>query len=182
MAVVKIFGYLKKNVRKTVLFYPSYPNLHKSPTMNKQDWVDYNRRSHTGILLYVNSAPITWMSKRQSLVQTSTHGAELIATRMAVELIESLRYKLRMFGVHIDGPTLVYCDNNSVVHNSHRPESTLKKKHNSISFHKIREAVAADVVEIHKVGTTDNLADILTKPLNGVRTQLLCNKLLLQSD
>ena len=100
-----------------------------------------------------------------------------MATRIAVEMIESLRYKLRMFGVEIDGPTILYCDNQSVVHNAQHPESKLKKKHISISFHKIREAVAAGVVEIHKVGTTDNLADVLTKPLSGVRTSILTDKL-----
>jgi hypothetical protein len=52
------------------------------------------RRSHTGIIIYVNMAPIVWYSKRQNTVETSTFGAEFIALRIAVELIESLRYKL----------------------------------------------------------------------------------------
>jgi len=72
--------------------------------------------------------------------------------------------------VPLDGPTILYCDiNQSVVHNAQNPASTLKKKHTAISFHKIREAVAAGIVEVHKVGTSDNLADILTKPLSGVK-------------
>jgi hypothetical protein len=74
-----------------------------------------NRRSHTGIIIYIQSAPIIWYSKKQSTIETSTHGAELVATRIAVELIESLRYKLRMFGIPLQGPTIIYCDNESVV-------------------------------------------------------------------
>jgi hypothetical protein len=48
-----------------------------------------------------------------------------------------------MFGIPIDGPTNDYCDNETVTKNSIFPESTLKKKHNSIAHHRTREAVAA---------------------------------------
>ena len=139
-----------------------------------------NRRSHTGILGYVQGAPVLWYSKRQATIETSTHGAELVATRIAVEFIESLRYKLYMFGIPLDGPTILLCDNQSVVHNGTRPDSVLKKKHNSISFHKIREAVAAGYVEIHKIATEDNLADLLTKVLSGVATTNLVSHILVK--
>jgi hypothetical protein len=82
------------------------------------------RRSQTGILLFVNRALIVWYSKRQNTVETSTFGSEFVAMRIAVELIESLRYKLRMFGIPIDGPTNVYCDNEAVTKNAIYPEST----------------------------------------------------------
>jgi hypothetical protein len=147
------------------------------------DWAGnlVNRRSHTGLIIYIQNAPIIWMSKKQKTVETSTHGAELCATKIALELIEGLRYKLRMFGVEIKGPTLMFCDNESVVHNLTKPESTLKKKHNSIAFHKSREAVASRVIEVHKIGSYNNPADLLTKVLSGVQTDyhtsniLLCN-------
>ncbi len=96
------------------------------------------RRSHTGILIFCIRAPIVWFSKRQNTVETSTFGSEFIAARIAVELIESLRYKLRMFGVPIDGPTNMYCDNGSVVTICTKPESVLRKKHNAIAYHKVR--------------------------------------------
>ena len=85
------------------------------------------RRSLTGILIFVNRAPIIWFSKRQNTVYTSTFGSEFVAARIAVELIEGLRYKLQMFGVPIDGPKSMYIDNESVVLNSTHPESALKK-------------------------------------------------------
>ena len=59
------------------------------------------RRSHTGIILFCNQAPIKWFSKRQKPVETSTFGSEFIADRIAVERSEALRYKLPMFGVPI---------------------------------------------------------------------------------
>ncbi len=92
-----------------------------------------------------------WYSKRQNTVETSTFGSEYIATRIAVELIEGLRYKLRMLGIPIEGPANVYCDNNSVVINSSKPESVLKKKHNSIAYHCVQEAVAANTIRIAKI-------------------------------
>ncbi len=136
------------------------------------------RRSHTGILIFCNKAPILWFSKRQNTVETSTFGFEFIAAKIAVEMIEGLRYKLRMFGVPIDGPANVYCDNNSVVTNSARPESTLKKKHNAIAYHKVREAIAQGTIWIAKEPGETNLADILTKPLPGPRMKALIQHIL----
>jgi len=136
------------------------------------------RRSHTGILIFCNRAPILWYSKRQNTVETSTFGSEFIAAKIAVELIEALRYKLRMFGIPIDGPANVYCDNNSVVINSSRPESTLKRKHNAIAYHKVRESIAQGTIRITKEPGESNLADLLTKPLPGPRMRVLIQHIL----
>mmetsp|Transcript_10776 Transcript_10776/g.15574 ORF Transcript_10776/g.15574 Transcript_10776/m.15574 type:complete len:227 (+) Transcript_10776:552-1232(+) len=136
------------------------------------------RRSHTGIILFCNRAPIMWYSKRQNTVETSTFGSEFVAARIAVELIESLRYKLRMFGVPIDGPTNVYCDNDSVVNNSTKPESTLKKKHNAIANHRFREAVAAGTIRIAWEPTDTNIAYMLTKCLAGPALAEMCARVL----
>lgn len=123
------------------------------------------RRSHTGILIFVNKAPIIWYSKRQNTVESSTFGSEFVALRIGLELVESLRYKLRMFGVPIDGPANVFCDNKSVATNSSVPQSTLQKKHNSICYHRVREAAAAGTIRIAWVPSEENLADVLSKPL-----------------
>jgi hypothetical protein len=64
------------------------------------------RRSHTGILIYVQNAPIIWFSKRQNTVESSSFGSEFVALRIAKEMLVALRYKIRMFGVPIDGPHL----------------------------------------------------------------------------
>ena len=138
------------------------------------------RRSHTGILIYCNSAPIFWYSKAQSTVETSTFGSEFVALRIAVELIEALRYKLRMFGVLIDGASNVMCDNKSVVTNSTEPASVLKKKHNAICYHRVREAVAAKIIRIAHIPTGQNLADMFTKPLGGCKLFEFCKKILYQ--
>ena len=128
------------------------------------------RRSRTGILIFLNSAPIIWYSKRQNTVETSTFGSEFVAMRQAFEIIKALKYKLRMFGVDIlDGGTKVFSDNNAVVKNCSYSESTLSKKHHSINYHYVRECVAAGVGLVYKVDTEENLADLFTKVLNGAR-------------
>ena len=131
------------------------------------------RRSHTGILIYINRAPILWYSKRQNTVETSTFGSEFVAARIAVEMVEGLRYKLRMMGVDIDGPTYVFCDNEGVVKNATKPESTLKKKHNAIAYHRVREAQAAGVIKLAQEPGLTNIADFLTKCLPGPRLREL---------
>lgn len=135
------------------------------------------RRSQTGILIFLMNAPIMWYSKRQNTVESSTFGSEFVAARIAVEMIEGLRYKLRMFGVPIEGPTNMFCDNQSVVINATKPESTLKKKHCAVAYHRCRESQAAGVTQwCHEPGET-NLADILTKSLPGPRLREILNNI-----
>ena len=136
------------------------------------------RRSHTGVLILINKAPILWFSQQQNTVETSTFGSEFVAMRIAVKLVEGLRYKLRFMGIEVDGPTNVFCDNESALKNTTRPESTLKNKHNAIAYHRTREAQAAGIVRISKEGGETNLADLFTKLLAGPRLrELACRTL-----
>ena len=52
-------------------------------------------------------------------------------------MVEALRYKLMKFGVNLDGPVELYCDNKSVVTNSSVPASVLNKRHNGICYHRV---------------------------------------------
>jgi hypothetical protein len=125
------------------------------------------RRSHTGIIIYVQNAPVIWFSKRQNIVEAATFGSEFVALRICKELIVVLRYKLRMFGVPIDRPANVFCGNRGVVLNASLPESTLQKKHNSINYHAVREAAAAEILRVGNEDGETNISDILTKVDRG---------------
>ena len=83
-----------------------------------------------------------------------------------------------MMGVPIDGAANLFCDNESVVKNTTRSESPLKKKHNAVAYHKVRESVAAGAVQIAHESTETNLSDILTKLLPGPRLRSLIAKIL----
>ena len=136
------------------------------------------RRSHTGILVFVQNSPILWVSRRQNTVESSTFGSEFVALRNAKDVIVALRYKLRMFGIPLEGPAQVYCDNQGVVKNTSIPESVLSKKHNAINYHAVREAAAAGVLQVHKEDTATNLADLFTKVLPVDRRRELMGSIL----
>jgi hypothetical protein len=79
-----------------------------------------------------------------------------------------------MFGVPIEGLTNVFCDNCGVVKNMSIPQSTLMKKHNAIKYHVVQEAAAAGILHVGKEDGETNLADLLTKVLNGEKHCNIC--------
>ena len=121
------------------------------------------KRSHSKILIYIQNTPIIWYSKRQNTVEASSFGSELIALRIAIEMIESLRYKLRIFGVPIDGLTDIFCNKKSVVIKSTIPTSMLNKSHNSICYHPSREFQATRTTRIGWIDGEYSQSNILTK-------------------
>jgi len=128
------------------------------------------RRSRTGFIVYLNSAPIYWLSKKQTSVESSSFGSEFIAMKQCCEYLRGLRYKLRMMGIPVDGPAYIYGDNQSVLANTTVPESTLKKKSQSIAYHFVREGAARGEWRTAYINTHLNEADLLTKMLpNGVK-------------
>ena len=122
-------------------------------------------RSCTGILEFLNQTPIDWFSKRQNQVETATYGSEFMAARQAVERIIDLRYTLRSFGVPLDGPAWMFGDNKSVVTSSTIPHSTLGKRWNALSYHRVREAIAGGWLRFEHIPGTENPSDVLTKSL-----------------
>ena len=86
---------------------------------------------------------------------------------------------LRLLGVTLDGPTLMLGDNMSVVLNTTVPSSVLKKKHNAIAYHRVREAIAAKVMRFAYIKSEENVSDILTKPLSNEKLHYLMKKWLL---
>ena len=121
-----------------------------------------NRRSRTGFIIYLNNAPIYWLSKKQTSVETSSFGSEMVAMKQCTEYIRGLRYKLRMMGIPINDPTFVYGDNKSMVYNTSIPESVLRKKNNSISYHFIREGSACGEWKTGYIPRDENISDLLT--------------------
>jgi hypothetical protein len=121
-------------------------------------------RSITGILVILNNTPIRWLSKRQKTVKTSIYGSESVASRVATELILEVRYILRSLGVALDRSELMLGDYMSVVLNTTVPSSVLKKKHNAIAYHHVREAIAARLMRFTYIKSEENVSDVLTKP------------------
>ena len=96
-------------------------------------------------------------------METSYFGLEFVSLRIATDLVEFLIYTPRCFGLRLDGPDSIFCDNKSVVTKSSVPTSRLNRCHNEIYYHQVRESQA--VVKIHAgwFPGESNPADLLTK-------------------
>jgi len=119
-------------------------------------------RSVMGVLHFLNKTPWDWFSKKQSTVETSTYGSEFVAARTATEQIMDIRTTLRYFGVPIID-SIMFGDNKSVVDSSSIPTSVLHKRHTLLSYHRVREAIAAGIFRFYHLEGTENPADILSK-------------------
>ena len=75
---------------------------------------------------------IDWHTKKQAAVKGAVFGAEFVSMKQGVEALRGIRYKLQIMGVKVHGPTYIYGDKISVIHNTSKPESVLKKNSNSI--------------------------------------------------
>ncbi len=122
-------------------------------------------RSISGVITMVGCTPISWKSRRQGAIATSTYGAEFYAMKLATEEAITIRYMLRSLGIPVTGPCHMYGDSSSVIQNVSKPESPLKKKNLALCFHFVRENVATKTIRPIKLGSKDNFADLLTKPL-----------------
>ena len=86
-----------------------------------------------------------------------------MALSHAIEETISIRYALCSFGIPVDEPTRILGDNLSVIQNASNPNGDLKKKHIAISFHIVREAIAAGIIKPWWLSGDSNLSNILTK-------------------
>jgi hypothetical protein len=120
-------------------------------------------RSVTGLLHLMNKTPIDWYSKKQATVETATYGSEFVAARTCVDQIIDLRISLRYLGVPIRDRSFMFGDNKSMVDSASIPHSKLHKRHNALSFHRVREAIAAKYISLYHLSGEFNPADILTK-------------------
>ena len=123
------------------------------------------RRSRTGFIVFVNMAPVYWVSKKQSGVESSTFGSEFLAMKHTCEYLRGLRYKIRMMGIPIEHCCYIYGDNKSVLYNTTLPESTIKQKSHSIAYHFVREGCARGEWKTTYIKSNDNCADICTKSI-----------------
>lgn len=106
-------------------------------------------------------------------MENSFFVAEFVVLRILDEVLTGLRYNLQMFGVLLDGPCDIFCNNEAVWKSSMRAESALMKKHVSISYHKTRKVVALGMMLVfYKSSTSDNV-DLFTEALNKAQQALL---------
>jgi hypothetical protein len=119
-----VHAYLALHHNARVVFDPTYPTVDMEVFI-KTDWKSmYGDVKEvvpslsiliTGFVIYLNMAPLMWFSKRHPTVESSVFGAEFAAIKNGITTWRGIRYKLRMMGVTLGGPTYVYGDSMSVV-------------------------------------------------------------------
>jgi hypothetical protein len=120
-------------------------------------------RSVTAILHFLNQTPMDWYSKKQATVKTATFGSELIAVRTTINQIIDLQMTRHYLVIPIREKSYVFRDNKTVINASLTPHAKLHKRHNTLSFHHVREAVASKYVTIFHLPGEYNPANILSK-------------------
>ena len=170
-AVKQILRYLKGST--------SLGCLYKKASLKDVNFVGFSdsdlagdvndRKSTTGVIFFLGDNPISWFSRKQQVVALSSCEAEYIAAAAAAcqgVWLETLRADLLghnslKISLKIDNMSAISLCKNPVFHN--------RSKHIDTKFHYIRENVENEKIGVEHVGTSDQLADIMTKPLGRVR-------------
>ena len=115
------------------------------------------------------------------MVETAKYGSEFVAARIATDQIIDLRTTLRYLGVPVDQSTYMFGDNESVVKSSTIPHSTLTKRHNALSYHRVREAIAGKIIRFFHIKGENNPATIVSKHWGQAQVWHLIRPLLFYS-
>ena len=73
------------------------------------------RRSITGMVVFLDNSPITWSAKKQPIVSRSSREAEYRALAVTAAKLYWLRMLLKDLGVYLHHPPILWCDNVSAL-------------------------------------------------------------------
>ena len=183
-AVLKIFRYLKYTGPMGIIYRSSVDCVNTQVVMFKSEndlgtmggpiltgYSDANyardidtRRSTSGFIFMLAGAPVSWQSRAQATVALSSTEAEYIAFAGAAQEAVWLLQVLREFKFGMISP-IIYEDNQSTIKLVENPVFHKRSKHVDIKYHFVRELVENNTLTIQYVSTSDNIADIFTKPL-----------------
>lgn len=122
------------------------------------------RRSRSGFVFLLNNAPISWCSKRQSVVSLSTTEAKYIALAQGTKDAVWLQRMLNELNIECKS-VLMYVDNQSAIKLANNPEFHSRTKHIDVRYHFVREIVEKREIVIEYTKSSEQVADIQTKPL-----------------
>ena len=124
-------------------------------------------KSQSGYVFVINGGAVSWKSSKQTVIADSTTEAEYVAASEAAK--EAIWMKQFLEGLQVvptpEDPIPLFCDNSGAIFQAKEPKSSNKSRHVLRKFHLIRDYVDRKDISICKVGTEDNIADPLTKPL-----------------
>uniref|UniRef100_A0A2N9EKF8 Reverse transcriptase Ty1/copia-type domain-containing protein n=1 Tax=Fagus sylvatica TaxID=28930 RepID=A0A2N9EKF8_FAGSY len=179
-AAKRILRFLKGTLDKGILFQPGPLAL---TAFTDADWAGdtSDRRSTSGVVVFLGNNPITWLSKKQHTVSRSSTEAEYRSLATGAAELAWLRQVLCDLKLYLPSAPLIWCDNTSALALASNPVFHGRTKHIEVDYHFVRERVVRGDLSLQFISTHDQLADIFTKALPSTRFLLLCSKLLVCS-
>ena len=157
----RIIVYLAQTSHVHVRYSGHAPSADVLTAESDSDWAVGH--STTGWAILLAGAVIGFCSKRQPSIALSSTEAEIIAASTCATEVAYFRGLLRELGVEQLEPTVIGVDNSGAVELSRDRKSCHRSRHVDRRYFKVREYVAAGVVNVVKVSTDDNSSDVLTK-------------------
>jgi len=174
VAVKRIFRYLQGTVNHGLVYRPGVnPGVLENYSDADHGGDLQTGRSTTGVICLHAGAAVSWLSQKQPSVAISTTEAEIVAASEAAREIVWLRRLMEPMMTMHNVPVL-YVDNEAAVKLAHNPEFHRRTKHIRIRHFYIRERVSEGELEVKRVSTELQLADMMTKPLHKPRLNVLC--------
>ncbi|TPX42812.1 DNA-directed DNA polymerase [Synchytrium endobioticum] len=133
---------------------------------NKED-----RKSRSGMIIKMGRGCVSWSSKKQSTIALSSSEAEYYALGDTIKEILWLQNLLEGIQYTVPLPTIIYEDNRGAQLMAENPLVTPRAKHIDVKYHFIRHHVENGRIKLFSIPTVDQIADGLTKPLDGIAFQ-----------
>ncbi|GJR15962.1 putative RNA-directed DNA polymerase [Tanacetum coccineum] len=171
-AVKRIFRYLKGKP-KLGLWYLRMSSFDlEAYTDSDYAGANLDRKSTTGGYQFLGRRLISWQCKKQTIVATSTTEVEYVAAANCCGQVLWIQYQILDYGFNFMN-TKIYIDNKSTICIVKNPVYHSKTKHIAIRHHFIRDAYEKKLIQVLKIHTHDNVADLLTKAFDVSRFQFL---------
>ena len=162
-AVKRVLRYLSGTKTHALTYGNEHHDLHSYTDADgaSQD----HRHAISGYAFLIDSAAISWASRKQELVTLSTAEAKYVATTHAAKECIWLRQLTSQLFTNVTSPTILHCDNQAAIHPATDDNYHARTKHIDIRFHFIRQTIMDGAINIVYCPTQDMTADILTKAL-----------------
>jgi hypothetical protein len=180
VATKRILRYLKGTLHKGVLFQPG-PLALTAFTDADCAGDPSDRRSTSGVVVFLGHNLITWLAKKQHTVSRSSTESEYRSLATGAAELAWLRQVLCDLKLYLPSAPLIWCDNTSALALASNPMFHGRTKHIEVDYHFVREKVVCGDLLLQFISTHDQLADIFTKALPSTRFLQLCSKLMVCS-
>ncbi|XP_011016404.1 PREDICTED: uncharacterized protein LOC105119910 [Populus euphratica] len=165
-ATKRLLRYLKNTIFHGVTINKTSSSM--LTCFSDADWAGSldDKKSTSAYLLFLRTTPISWSSKKQRAIARSSTEAEYRALAIAAAESVWLLSLLQELKFCLSQPPLLLCDNLGATQLSFNPVQHSRMKHIQIDIHFVRDLVAKNILNVQHVHITDQLADLLTKPLS----------------